>query len=79
MSDEVKRYRLPLLSEAPIPDDAEPLPQPVRWYVLASDYDRLRDEVSDLRAFVAAVKKPVLQAAKLYGITRPADEVTDAR
>jgi len=51
----------------------------VRWYVLASDYDRLRDEVSDLRAFVAAVKKPVLQAAKLYGITRPADEVTDAR
>lgn len=39
----VQRYRLPLLSESPVPSHVEAkLPQPVRWYVLAEDYDDLK-------------------------------------
>jgi hypothetical protein len=36
----MKRYRLPLVSECPIPSDVEAaLPQPVEYYYLASDVD----------------------------------------
>lgn len=37
-----KRYRLPMMVETPIPSRLEAmLPQPVRWYIEADDYDSL--------------------------------------
>lgn len=43
----MQRYRLPLVQEAPIPDDIV-LPQPIEYYYLASDVDARIAELTGL-------------------------------